>query len=164
MGRIKQMIKQAVLNLIDDSGPYPRGQADYNGKTTDFALLVPYGLISNPPVDSHVLLFSSQGQESVKFGLVSDFDNKDNPSITGETGLRNAITQAFILLNKNGGIDISSINIELGSLTTQALVNALFITAIYNNHTHNDPVSGVTGVPNQLGVAGTHTTTETKAS
>jgi phage gp45-like len=160
-----QMIKQAVTTLlVDETGPYPKGQANYNGKTTEYALIIPYGLISSPPVGSHVVLLSSQGQEAVKFGLVSDFENKDDNNIGGETGLRNAITEAFIKLNSNSGIDIDAIAgtvtinstvIELGSLTTQTLANALFMTAVYNIHTHPESLGGTTGVPNHQNHPGT---------
>ncbi len=174
MGHIRQMIKQGVTTLpIDFSGPFPRGQANYNGKTTEFLFLNPYGLDCSPPVGSLVLLLSVQGQESVKYGIVVDVEDKDLTQVSGDAQLRNAVTDAFIKLNSNAGIEIdaiagtvtiNSLIIELGTLTTQTLVNALFITAVYNLHTHNDPVSGVTSVPNQLGVVGTHTTIETKAS
>ncbi|MCK5020815.1 MAG: hypothetical protein KAS32_27585, partial [Candidatus Peribacteraceae bacterium] len=84
MGKIKQMIKQAVLNVIFDGDPFPRGQANYNGKTTDFLNYTPYGLESNPPPNSWVLLLSSQSQESVKIGLIADFLNRKKNKLPGE--------------------------------------------------------------------------------
>lgn len=104
----RQMIKQAVLNLIDDTGPYPRGQADYNGKTTDFLHYIPYGLISSPPPLSWALLLSSQSQESLKVGLVADFINRKRNRIPGEAGVYNSLTGSFVLLKANGDIEIES--------------------------------------------------------
>lgn len=116
MGRIKQMIKQAVLNLIDDSGPYPRGQADYNGKTTDFLHVSPYGLESNPPPEGWVLLLSLQGQESAKTGFVSDFLNRIKNKVPGEVCLHNTLTGSNIFLKSNGDINIISVgNVNLGA-------------------------------------------------
>lgn len=178
-----QMIKQAVTSIrTNDSGPYPRGQADYNGKTTEFLLLIPYGQISSPPAGSHAVLFSSQGQESVKVGIVSDYENKDGPVNEGEAGSRNALTGDFIKMNQAGNIEIQSVAgnieldaiagkmtvnsnvIELGSLAVQTLVNALFMTGVYDIHTHPQQGGGTTSPPNQTGIPGTHTTVELKGS
>lgn len=169
-----QMIKQGVTTtLVNESGPFPRCQATYNGKTTDFFVLNPYGLDASPPIGSLVTLYSIQGQESVKFGIIADIDDKDTSKTSGEVRLRNAVTKAFIKLNRNKGIEIDAINgivtinsndIQLGSLTTQTLVNALFITAVYDIHTHPQQGGGTTSPPNQPGIPGTHTTIETKAS
>jgi phage baseplate assembly protein gpV len=50
-----------------------------------------------------------------------------------------------------GSVAINSTAITMGDLThgtLSALMNGIAI-GVYNSHTHNDPVSGVTGVPNQ---------------
>lgn len=107
MNKFLQMIKQAVTTLtVNFSGPYPRGQAKYNGKTSEYVLLIPYGMISSPPEGSHTLLFSSQGQEAVKFGIASDFTNKDGAPNQGEAGLRNALTGGQILFKANGDAEL----------------------------------------------------------
>lgn len=48
--------------------------------------------------------------------------------------------------------------IKLGKTATLGLIMENFGTLIYNLHTHNDPVSGVSGIPNQLFVAIIHST------
>lgn len=130
---LKQMIKQAVLNLIDDTGPYPRGQADYNGKTTDFLYVSPYGLESSPPPEGWVLLLSLQGQESVKAGFVSDFLNRIKNKLPGEVCLHNTLTGSNIFLRANGDVDITSLLntniIAAGNITLTATGTVNLISA-----------------------------------
>lgn len=101
--KVWSMIKQAVVSLVtDDTSSYPQGQATYNGKTTDHTRLSPYGLVSNPPKDSWVLLLSSMAQSAVKFGIASDMLRRIKGLKEGECGLYNTLTQSFILLLENG--------------------------------------------------------------
>ena len=107
--KIRQMIKQAVISIItDDSGPYPTGQAIYNGKVTEFLRYSPYGLESNPPEGSWVLLLESQGQESTKIGLPADFLNRKKGKKSGEVRLHNTLSGSNVLLKENGDIEIDS--------------------------------------------------------
>jgi phage gp45-like len=109
MLRFLQMIKQAVITLVtSDTSDYPQGQAEYNGKTTDYTRLSPYGLDSNPPDGAWVLLLSSQGQEAVKFGIASDFLGRLKGLKKGEVALYNTVTKSFILLKENGDIEINA--------------------------------------------------------
>lgn len=101
--KILAIIKQAVVSLVtDDTSPYPQGQATYNGKPTNHTRLSPYGLVSNPPKDSWVLLLSSMAQSAVKFGIASDMLRRIKGLKEGECGLYNTLTQSFILLLENG--------------------------------------------------------------
>lgn len=101
------MIKQAVISLVtDDSSDYPKGQADYNGKTTEFMRYSPYGLCSNPPKGSWVLLLASQAQSALKIGFISDVLNRKKGLKKGEVALFNTKTGAFVFLKEGGGIDI----------------------------------------------------------
>ena len=110
--RILQMIKQAVITLVtSDTSAYPQGQAEYNGKITNYTRLSPYGLDSNPPVGSSVILLSSQGQEAVKFGIASDFLGRKKELKEGEVALYNTLTQSLVLLKENGDIEISTSNL-----------------------------------------------------
>jgi phage gp45-like len=103
------MIKQAIISLInDDSSAYPNAQATYNGKATKYTRLSPYGLDTNPPNGSWILLINSQAQESNKFGIASDFLNRKKNLIEGEVVLHNTQTQSFVYLKSNGDIEINS--------------------------------------------------------
>jgi len=53
--------------------------------------------------------------------------------------------------------------VQLGGGVLQKLMNAAALD-LYNTHTHPDPASGTTGVPNQIMVPGTHSTVKTEAS
>lgn len=107
--RVFQAIKQAYLSLVtDDSSAYPQGQAGYGDKTSNFLRYSPYGLFSNPPKGSWVLLLSSQGQEAVKIGLIADFLNRKKNTNEGECGLYNTLTGTLIHLKSDGSLFIDA--------------------------------------------------------
>lgn len=102
-------IKQAFKSLVDkDSSRFPKGQAEYNQKPTEYARLAMYGLCTNAPKDSHVLLISSQNQESVKFGIENDFIRRFKNLKEGEVVLFNTLTNAFVFLKEDGTIEVNS--------------------------------------------------------
>lgn len=106
--KISQWIKQARLINTDDSTAYPRAQVSYNGKTSNIMRLSPYGLCSNPPNDSLVLLLNLQGQESVKVGIADDILNRFKNLAQGEAVLYNTQTQSYVLMRANGDVQISA--------------------------------------------------------
>lgn len=124
-----QMIKQAYLSAVtDDSSAYPKGQAGYNDKTTDFLRYSLYGLDSNPPLNSWVLLLGSQGQEAVKIGLISDFLNRKKGLKEGEVVLYNTLTQSFVLLKENGDIEVDAKNDLIATVAGDATITATNVT------------------------------------
>ena len=106
--KLLNLIKQAVVTWTDDTMAYPRGQAAYNGKTSSYMRLSPYGLCSNPPEGSWVALFSLQGQESVKFGIADDMINRMKNLSPGEAALYNTQTQSYALLKADGNIEVAA--------------------------------------------------------
>lgn len=126
INRFLQMIKQAYISLVtDDSSAYPKGQAGYNGKTTDFLRYSPYGLNSNPPKDAWVLLLGSQGQEAVKIGLVADFLYRKKGLKEGEAVLYNTLSKSFIILKENGDIEIDAKNDLIVNVTGNVRITAI---------------------------------------
>lgn len=104
--KILNMIKQGWVSLItDDSNPYPQAQATVNKRPTKFIRLSTYGVFGNPPKDSHVVLFSSQGNESNKFGIINDFLRRKKVK-EGECGLLNTLTGKYLYLKENGNLEI----------------------------------------------------------
>lgn len=126
--RVLQMIKQAVLTGSDDTTLYPRGQGQYNGKITEFTRLSPYGLCTRPPDNSWVVLFSSQGQESVKFGLTDDVVNRFKNLEKGEVVIYNTLTQSYIILKSNGNVEINAKNDLVADVTGNTTLTSASIT------------------------------------
>lgn len=173
--RIFKAIRQAYISLVsDDTESFPTAQATHSGKATKYGRLSPYGLDSNPPTGAWVLLFSSQGKESTKFGIACDFLNRKKSLAEGEVVLYNTQTQSYVYLKANGDIevdakndlvaivagdlsvsvtgsvDINSSTITLGSGGGhKALVTEDLLT-LFTDHTHSgvETGSGSTGVPN----------------
>ncbi len=108
-------LKTGTLEVVDDSGGTRRGTASWLGRTGQpIQLASIYGLISNPPAGSQVLLLPQNGQESASIGLA------DHPNIrpvrntaTGEVGLANYLTGSYVMFRENGDIEVFT---EAGNL------------------------------------------------
>ena len=154
--KVLSTIKQAVITLVtSDSSQYPRGQAKYNDKVTNYTRLSPYGLVSNPPKGSWVLLLSSMAQSAVKFGIASDMLGRIKGLKEGECGLYNTKTTSYVLLKANGDVDVSAdvINLNGDVVITGSSVkhNGKEIGESHGHTQGNDsdgdseqPISGVT--------------------
>ena len=117
MSKILNYIKQAFYSLVDaDNDDYPSGQSTSNGKSEKFIRLGTYGICSNPPLNSHIVLISSQGQESIKFGIINDFKNRMKSLKEGEVVIMNTITNTYIYLLTDGSIEISGTTNIIGDL------------------------------------------------
>lgn len=130
-------LKVGVLESVTDSGGTRRGEASWLGRESQpIQLASIYGLISNPPTGSQVLLLPQNGQESACIGLA------DHPNLrpirdtaTGETGLANYLTGSYLMLREDGKIE----------LFTQAGDLDITITGNANLTVTGDAVVAVTG-------------------
>ncbi|MCP4552350.1 MAG: hypothetical protein GY834_09980, partial [Bacteroidetes bacterium] len=103
--KLSNIIRQGIITLVtDDSETYPHMQVEYNGKTVYVTRISPYGVCSNPPVDSFALVMNSSGTESIKFGIPIDFINRMKNLIEGEAALFNSKTDTYILMKSDGTI------------------------------------------------------------
>lgn len=142
MRKLYNLIKSAYLTLTnDDTSSYPTAQAGYKGKVANFIRLSPYGLDSNPPKGSMVLLLSAYGQESNKFGISSDVIRRRSGLKDGEVAVYNTVTGSLIHLKADGSITVSasSVNIESSDVTIDDIG--------WKTHVHTDPQGGKTGPP-----------------
>jgi phage baseplate assembly protein gpV len=128
--KLRNMIRQAVVNLVFDSDDsYPTMQVVSNGKTMKVTKLSTYGVYAKPEIGSHVLLFNSQAQESVQFGIVNDMFNGPENMKEGEVALVNPVSGATILMRADGKVVINGI--------------------VFDDHIHGavTPGTGVSGGP-----------------
>ena len=109
LNKFLQIIRQAFVSVVlSDTSEYPISQVTSNGKATLVTRVSTYGVFGNPPLDSHVLMFQSQGQESTKFGLFNDFLRRIKTEAPGECGLHNTLTDAIVYLKEDGTLAIES--------------------------------------------------------
>lgn len=80
-----------------------------------------------------------------------------NVNITATGNVTVIATNATVTASASAIITAPSIVLKSLGTSLKKLCTDLFIT-LYNSHTHPDPVSGNTGVPNQQATVGTHTT------
>jgi phage gp45-like len=100
---IKNLFKIAKLLSVDDSGDYQFMTVKTLGKTQKVMSFKPYGLMSNPPVNSIVSLLSQQGQESNGIGTADDPKNRIFSNMeTGEVALGNYFTGAAVYFSSDG--------------------------------------------------------------
>lgn len=174
------MIKQASVSAINgDSSSYPQGQAEYNGKATNFTRLTPWGLDSNPSEGAFVLLLSSQGQEAVKLGMSAAMTKRFKGLGAGEIAVYNPDSESFIHFKSDGSIDVlankdlilnvtGNITETIGGNVTQTITGNLASTiggtldfTVTGNTTVTTPLFKVVGnaeITNNLLVGNTTTT------
>lgn len=101
-------LKVGTLESVTDSGGTRRGAASWLGRESQpIQLASLYGLISNPPAGSQVLLLPQNGQESACIGLA------DHPNLrpirdtaSGEVGVANYLTGSYVMFRENGDIEV----------------------------------------------------------
>lgn len=116
-------LKVGTLESVTDSGGTRRGAASWLGREGQpIQLASLYGLISNPPVGSQVLLLPQNGQESACIGLA------DHPNLrpvrntaSGEVGMANYLTGSYVMFRKNGDIEVFT---KAGNLIANITGNA----------------------------------------
>lgn len=109
---MRNIIQQGFTSKTgDDSKPLPIGFLTSNGRNdAKFVPVSVYGVVSNAPSNSHVLIFNAQGQASNKFGIVNDFLNRKKNLSEGEVALFNSKTGAFVLMKADGSVLISGLS------------------------------------------------------
>lgn len=156
--KILNIIKQAFYSLVDeDSSSYPVGQATVNQKATRFIRLSTYGVCANPPEGSHILLLNSQGQESVKFGIINDFLNRKKGLKAAEVALYNVSTEDEVYLRENGTILITSETVTIdgdleitGDLNVTGNINAANIDATGDISADGDVTAGTVSLKSHI--------------
>lgn len=101
-------LKTGMLESVDDSGDVRRGTATWLGRSGQpIQVAGIYGVISNPPEGSQVLLLPQNGQESASIGIA------DHPAIRpvrdllpGEVGMVNYLTKSHVIFKQNGDIEV----------------------------------------------------------
>lgn len=115
-------------------------QVEGLGQTGNMEVVFPYGMSGNPPKDSMVLRFNSQGAAGNRIGIPFDPSNKIKGSLEGEVIIGNPIIKTYFKFTAAGLIEVWSLD---------TLIEADLATWILfmNTHVHADPVSGTTGGP-----------------
>jgi hypothetical protein len=148
------MIKQAYYSFVrKDDLPYPKSQYTIANKTSNLTMLSVYGVCSNPTKGSHILVFNSQGQESVQFGIPNDFVNRLKDLKEGEVALVNTKNSKWLIIKENGDLETNSNFIVNGDLTVtgnttikgDAIIGPDAISFL--NHFHLGNLGYNTGIP-----------------
>lgn len=123
-------LKTGMLQSVDDSGDVRRGTAAWLGRDGQpIQVAGIYGVISNPPAGSQVLLLPQNGQESASIGIA------DHPAIRpirnladGEVCIVNYLTKSHVFFKENGDIEVFT---ETGDLIANITGN-VSVTATGN--------------------------------
>lgn len=119
-------LKVGTLEAVTDGGGTRRGTASWLGRESQpIQLASLYGLISNPPTGSQVLLLPQNGQESACIGLA------DHPNLrpvrdtaSGEVGLANYLTGSYIMFREDGKVELFT---QAGDLDVTITGNATLV-------------------------------------
>jgi phage gp45-like len=106
---IKNLFKIAKLLSVDDSGDYQFMNITTLGKTQKVLSFKPYGLMSSPPVDSIVGLWSQQGQESNGIGIADDPKNRLIKDMEeGEVAIGNYLTSSYLKFDADSDVILAA--------------------------------------------------------
>jgi len=152
------MIKQGYKTLSHtDTNAFPKAQGSSNQNVSDYTSLSVYGICANAPVGSHVLFFSSQANESVKFGIENDFKNRKKGLKLGESCLYNTLTKSYVYLKEDGSVEIFAPEVTIkgnssftGNLTVEGDIKVTGNTEL----TGDLAVTGNTELTGDLAVTG----------
>ena len=107
--KIVSLIKRAYITFVgNDDEQFQVTQINYLNKTTNMEVINPYGLCSNPPRNSLVLLFNVQGQEENRAGIANLPQQRFKNLKEGEVALGNYLTKTVIKFSENGDLEIFS--------------------------------------------------------
>jgi phage gp45-like len=82
-------------------------QVSYSGKVGDAAVVMPYGLHANLPVDSLALMFAVNGEPDNR--AIIGYDAKKRPALEeGEVAFYHPPTDSFIIFRASGDLDIQA--------------------------------------------------------
>jgi phage gp45-like len=105
------IIKQCYVTLVgDDSGRVPLTQVAYMDKAVECEVITPYGLYSNPPVNSMGILFHPFGDEQIRAAILNVLDERFKNLLAGEVQIGNPLTQCSIKFDKDGNLIIVTPN------------------------------------------------------
>jgi len=109
-------IKNFVTNMIarcrvsrsgGDGGQFPVNQISYYDKTSECEVITPYGLYSNPPVNSLGILFHSEGQEQNRAGIFNVTGTRFKNLKEGEVVTGNTVSLSNIKFDSDGNVIIT---------------------------------------------------------
>lgn len=118
---IKNLIKIGTLLSVDDNENIQFGTISAFGKEQNTALITPYGLENNPPVNSLVITFQQSSNESGAISLATDPKNREKGLKVGEVKITNNVAGSSILLKEDGTILVTGDITFLGDITAQAI-------------------------------------------
>lgn len=150
-----------------------------NGEVKDgVELILPYGMSAIPNAGDVLVLTVGGTRDHMVAIAVDDSARRIRDLVAGEFGFSDGGQQIVfrtdrldvgsknpILVISDADVKVVGAAIVLKSAagTERVLMDARMMT-IFNNHVHTDPHGGFTGPPTTTLSAGSHTTTDTKAS
>lgn len=141
-----QLIKQAYISAVnDDSKVFPIADVTYNSKISKAVRFSPYGLCSNAPLNSNVILLTIDGMESLKYALCDDMQNRFKNLKEGEVVLYNYVSGSYVYLKENGDVHINcknDIQIDVVGDANITVTGDVTITAPTINLTGDVVISG----------------------
>lgn len=153
------MIRRAIVTLsLPDSGNRQFVQISYLGKTAKMEVIWPYGMGGKLPAGAMPYVFNIEGMEENKAGIGTSATLPFSADADGEVWIGNPTAGTLAFFKEDGDVEIG-----LNGATFRKLIDERFI-ALFNAHTHPDPVSGVSGTPTVPLTPGNQETTNLKAS
>ena len=95
-----------ITTTTSDEGLDSVGQVQFMNKTTDTAIVMPYGISANAPKDSNALTFSVGGSAQNKASIPYNSENRFTGLKEGEVKIGNFVTRCSIIFKEDGGVEL----------------------------------------------------------
>lgn len=105
--KLRSLIKRCYVTAgSEDTADYQTAKVSYLEKDTTVEHLTPYGVYSNPPVDSIGVVFLIAADEDNRFAILNRPDIRFKNLKSGEVAIGNPLTESVIKFDENGDITI----------------------------------------------------------
>jgi hypothetical protein len=109
LAKLRNLLRRGyVSRTVTDDGDYPLAQISYLNNVGISERISPYGLDSQLPQDTQVLLFTIQGHETNRACIGYSQDERFKNLDSGEVVVGNPVKQTSIKFDKTGKIIITS--------------------------------------------------------
>jgi len=157
---MSNQIKTAVkTRIVDDDATIQKMQIQLFDAVKTISKFGMYGLYSNAPKGSFVIVVQSNGQEEVLFGAEDDVNNRPRGLKEGEVMVFNTLTQNYLYMDAEGNTKVY-VKKDF-NLTADGEVNITATKATFNCDVKINGTLEATIVKSGNGSSGTYTNSVT---
>ena len=108
---IVNLVKRSLVTIpVEDTEDFQVMQVEYMGRAADIENILPYGLCSNPPTNSLVVMMNVNALEENRVGIANSPRIRFKNLLEGEVAVGNYLTGSVVKFLADGNIEVTSAN------------------------------------------------------